>query len=84
MDKQALKDKLMKEIEALPQDRIGELYDIIHYVRLGLGLEGKERKGTKKKALEFFGAWRDITPEESRVLEEIQLRRERTLRARSL
>ena len=84
MNKRVLRDKLMKEIEALPQDKIGELYDIIHHFRLGLGLEEKERQGTKRKAKDFFGIWRDITPEESRVLEEIKLRRERTLRERNL
>ncbi len=84
MTNKGLRDKLIKEIEALPQDRIDEFYDIIHYFRLGLGIKEKVEKGTRKKAREFFGIWRDMPPEVNRILEEIQLRRERTLRERKL
>ena len=84
MDKQVSRDKLIEEIKAVPQDRIGELYDIIHYFRLGLGLERREREDIKKSAQEFFGIWKDITLEERTALEEIQFRREQTLRERNL
>jgi len=82
MHNQTLKNKLMQEIEALPEDKIGEFHDIVHYFRLGLGLEGEE-EDIGKKAGEFFTIWKDITPEEDSVLEEIKLRREQTLQERS-
>lgn len=31
--------KIMQEIQDIPEDKLAEIYDIIHYFRLGLNLE---------------------------------------------
>jgi hypothetical protein len=31
-----LQEQLIKEIEQIPEDKLSELYDLIHYFRLGL------------------------------------------------
>jgi hypothetical protein len=38
-----LQDQLIEEIKRLPPDKLAEVYDFVHYFRLGLAHEGKIR-----------------------------------------
>jgi len=40
-----LQQQIMKEIQGIPEDKLAELYDLIHFFRLGLNKESaSERK----------------------------------------
>lgn len=34
-------EKIVQELQAIPEEKLAELYDLIHYFRLGLGKETK-------------------------------------------
>ena len=42
-----LQDKIINEINHIPNDKLNELYDLIHYFRLGLLYE-QQKLNTKK------------------------------------
>lgn len=44
-----LQDQLIKEIKQIPDDKLVELYDLIHYFRLGLLHETQLRKETRER-----------------------------------
>jgi len=56
--------KIVQELQDIPDDKLAELYDLIHYFRLGLGQERKQPRtaGILKGKLDdsFF----DPLPEE--------------------
>ncbi len=39
-----LLQKIIQELQDLPEDKLAELYDIIHYFRLGLGQESTQHR----------------------------------------
>ena len=83
MDTQ-LRQKINEEIGHIPDDKIEELYDVIHFFRVGVESLKKEAKSNRRSALDFFGIWKDMSLEERAVLDEIPLRRQKTLRERVL
>ena len=50
------KDKLINEIRLLPEDKLGEVYNFIHYFRLGT----EKTKKNDNNILSFSGSWRDM------------------------
>jgi hypothetical protein len=40
---QQLPDKLYKELSLIPADKLSELYDIIHYFRMGIEYEAQQK-----------------------------------------
>jgi hypothetical protein len=34
--------KIIQELQDIPEEKLAELYDLIHYFRLGLGQESKQ------------------------------------------
>jgi hypothetical protein len=46
-----LKKQLIEEIEQIPDNKIAEIYDLIHYFRLGLA---QEQSKTAQKPAEIF------------------------------
>ena len=72
----SIKEKLINEVKKIPEDKIAELYNVVHLFRL----EAENKKAVKdrrKEAVKFFGIWKDISAQESAVLDEIQRRREK-------
>lgn len=43
-----IEQKIMQELEGIPEDKLAEIYDLIHYFRLGLN---KELTGERKPGL---------------------------------
>lgn len=80
----AIKDEITMELEKIPQDKFAEIYDIIHFFRLGVENERNVVTDRRKGVLNFFGIWNDMSFEEMAVLDEIQSRRKRTFRERNL
>lgn len=55
-----IQDKVMEEIKLVPKERLPELYDFIHFFRLGLETAGDD----SGEVMRFAGCWRDMTDEE--------------------
>lgn len=52
-----LKHKLQEEIDLIPEDKLADLYNFIHYFRLGAE---KTQPANKDKILSFAGCWKDM------------------------
>lgn len=55
-----LQEKVVEEIKRIPKDRLPELYDLIHFFRLGL----ETGRQDKEDVMRFAGCWKDITDKE--------------------
>ena len=73
-----LQEKILKELERIPETKLAELYDIIHYFRLGLEQEARENPTMK-----LAGAWADMSDDlfES-LMNEVGVRRSRAFSRR--
>jgi hypothetical protein len=80
----SFKEKIMKEVEKIPKNKIAQLYDVIHLFRMEVESPPKAPKDKGIEAIKFFGIWKDMSVEEDAVLEEIEARRKRTYRTRIL
>ena len=79
-----IKEKIIREVEKLPQDKIAEIYDFIHLYRIGIERQKKGVKDKRQAALKFFGIWRNLSNKERAALDDIKSRRQRTFRERIL
>lgn len=71
------KDKLINEISLLPEDKLGEVYNFIHYFRLGT------EKKNKNNILSFAGSWKDMDDEKfDDYLSDISERRNKAFSSR--
>lgn len=52
-----IKSKVLQEIDLIPDDKLTDIYNFIHYFRLGL----ENSQATKPKpVLAFAGCWQDM------------------------
>lgn len=79
-----IKERIIKEVDRLPDDKISEVYDFIHLFRVGIESQRKAIKDRHQAALKFFGIWKNMSSKENAALDEIKSRRQRTFRARIL
>jgi hypothetical protein len=80
----SIKEKIIREVEKIPEEKIDELYNVVHLFRVGIESKKKAAKDRRIEAVKFFGIWKDMSPEENAVLDEILARRKRTYRERIL
>jgi hypothetical protein len=67
-----IRDKVLEEIQLIPEDKIEELYHMIHDFRLGL--ETSDEK--VNRTMQFAGSWNDMPVETfSQFSEELAQRR---------
>jgi hypothetical protein len=52
-----LRDKLGEEIRGIPDSRLQEVFDLIHFFRLGLEREASQGR---PDIMSFAGAWEDM------------------------
>jgi hypothetical protein len=55
-----VKSKVLQEIDLFPEDKLADLYNFIHYFRLGLE---KSQITESKPILAFAGCWKDMSDE---------------------
>jgi len=55
-----IKSKVLQEIDLIPEDKLTDLYNFIHYFRLGLE---KSQMTKPKPSLAFAGCWQDMPAE---------------------
>ena len=60
MDSFLMKSKVLQEIDRIPEDRLADLYNFIHYFRLGLE---RSQPTNPKPILAFAGCWKDMPDE---------------------
>jgi hypothetical protein len=74
-------EQILKELARIPEAKLAELYDIIHYFRLGLEQEQKQGNPT----MELAGSWADM-PEElfQSLIGEIASRRKQAFSKRRI
>jgi hypothetical protein len=80
----SVKEKIIREVEKIPEEKIAELYNVVHLFRVGVESKKKAAKDRRSEAVKYFGIWKDMSPEENAVLDEILARRKRTYRERIL
>lgn len=68
------REKLFEEINLIPEDRLDEIYEILHYFRLGL----EAAKSSKKSSvMQYAGSWQDMPAEVyAQFTQEIAARRQ--------
>lgn len=59
METSNLRTKLLSEINLIPEEKLEELYNFIHYFRVGV----EASKGTHEKIMQFAGSWGDMSDE---------------------
>lgn len=79
-----IKERIIKEVDKLPEDKIAEIYDFIHLFRMGIESQRKGVKDKRQAASKFFGIWKNMSAKENAVFDEIHARRQRTFRERIL
>ncbi|OQY30711.1 MAG: hypothetical protein B6I38_06955 [Anaerolineaceae bacterium 4572_5.1] len=53
-----LKDKVIREINLLPEEKLLEVYNFIHYFRIGA--ESEKSKIAESSLLSYAGSWNDL------------------------
>ena len=67
-----LQNKVMEEIKLIPENKLPEIYSVIHFFRLGLEVGTRD----PKNIMRFAGSWQDMAEEEfNEFSEEISQRR---------
>jgi hypothetical protein len=59
MDLTNIRTKVITEINLIPEDKLEELYNIIHYFRL----DGEISKTSLEQTMEFAGCWNEMSEE---------------------
>ena len=78
----AIRNKVLEEIHLLPEDKLKEIYDLIHFFRLGLQ-KGKS-KDKSKSIMNYAGIWEDMPEEEfNDFSKEVEMRRKNAFISRS-
>lgn len=70
MESSNLRTEVIKEVNLIPEEQLTELYNFIHYFRLGVEastetvLSSPKNDDTKReKIMQFAGSWNDMSDE---------------------
>lgn len=73
MDLLNIRTKVITEINLIPEDKLEELYNFIHYWRLN----GESSPGLLEQTMQFAGCWNDMSDETfANFSKEINIRRQ--------
>ena len=71
--------QVVEEIKHIPENKLSEVYDLLHFFRLGL----QKYKGNVEQTMKFAGCWNDMPDEVfNDFLGEIKERREQAFSGR--
>lgn len=59
MSVSTMRTKVLEEVHLIPESKLPDLYDFIHYFRLGL----ETSKNGVKQIMQFAGCWGDMSNE---------------------
>jgi hypothetical protein len=73
------RERVIEEVQLIPEEKLTELFDFLHYFRLGL----QKSKGSSAEIMKFAGCWKEM-PEElfQEFTEEIMQRRKNAFTGR--
>lgn len=72
-------NNVMDEIKLIPEHKLSEIYDLIHYFRIGL----EKAEVNMEQMMKFAGCWNEMSEEMfSEFLQEIAQRRKQTFSRR--
>ncbi len=72
MSETIIRNKLLEEIERIPEDKVSDIYNLVHYFVLGL----QSQKTNPDKILKLSGSWKDMPEDDfNEFLTEVQARR---------
>jgi hypothetical protein len=75
----SMREKIFEEIAHIPDDKVPEIYDVLHNFRLGLGVQSSHAE----KILQLAGSWNDLSEDDFRdFLKDVQARRTNAFRLR--
>ncbi|MFP4396287.1 MAG: hypothetical protein ACLFTI_13605 [Anaerolineales bacterium] len=73
------REKLITEVNRIPDDKLAEVYTLLHYYRLGLESTQKQ----PPDVMRYAGCWADMPADEFEdFLQEIQVRRRQAFSGR--
>jgi hypothetical protein len=74
-----MREKILDEIAKIPDEKVPEIFDFIHYFRMGLG----QKTTNPQKILQLAGSWKDLTDDEyNEFIENIMNRRKGAFNSR--
>jgi len=57
----SLRDLTIEEVSLIPESRLQEIYDVVHFYRVGLGTSPERNAGPIE---EFAGSWASVPEDE--------------------
>lgn len=60
MSQSITRNKVMEEIQLIPEHKLEEVYDFVHYLRIGLR---EAVRGDKEEVMKFTGSWSELSDE---------------------
>jgi hypothetical protein len=77
----ALRMKLIEEIQQMPEEKLNELYDVLHFFRIGFQYQPPSPQNNA--VMPFAGCWDDMTDEEfDEFLNDMMMRRRQAFSGR--
>jgi len=55
-----MREKLFDEIAKIPDEKVHEIFEFLHYFRLGLGVKASN----PQKILQLAGSWKDMSEDD--------------------
>ena len=78
----ALRVKVIEEIQQMPEEKLSEIYDVLHFFRIGV--QHTPASSHENTVMAFAGCWGEMTNEEfDALLNDMTTRRTRAFSGRS-
>ena len=75
-----MREKLINEITKIPDEKVSDVFDFVHYFRLGLGVKSSD----PEKILQLAGSWEDMSNDDfDKFLTEMKTRRKNAFSSRN-
>lgn len=79
MEEPTTRERVIEEIKLMPDHKLQEVYDVLHYFRLGL----QKPEKNSDRIMKFAGCWEDMPEEAFReFLKDVKDRREQAFSRR--
>ena len=70
----AIRAKVIEEIQHMPEEKLDELYDLLHFFRVGL--QHTPASSSDNAVMAFAGCWKDMSDEDfDALLDDMTMRR---------
>lgn len=78
-----IREKLINEIQLIPDHHLLELYSFLHYYRLGLKQAKSSDKNNQTFTMQFAGCWENMSDKEyNDLMDDMQQRRQNAFSGR--